>query len=126
MNDYRQRIVIGGDERAGYGFAVVDEPRSSLDVLLGDGFAENVVERRPALERWTLYHTRGPEERHLCQLDYILLSPALARRNGDGGARHRARRPAVSHHRAARPGVASAIRASAGTGRRRRTTARSP
>jgi endonuclease/exonuclease/phosphatase family metal-dependent hydrolase len=50
-------------------------------VLLGDGFAHNIVERRPELDRWTLYHTRGPQERHLCQLDYILLSPALARRN---------------------------------------------
>lgn len=82
MNDYRQRVVIGGDQRAGYDFTVVDEPGSCLDVLLGDGFAENIVERRPPLERWTLYHTRGPDERHLCQLDYILLSPALARLNG--------------------------------------------
>lgn len=81
MNDYRQRIVISGDERAGYGFTVVNEARSCLDVLLADGFAENVVEHRPELDRWTLYHTRGPDERHLCQLDYILLSPALARRN---------------------------------------------
>ena len=31
--------------------------------------------------RWTLFHTRGPQERHLCQLDYILLSPALAASN---------------------------------------------
>ena len=67
---------------AGYRFELVDEERSpALDVLLADGFCENVVERRPELDRWTLYHTRGPEERHLCQLDYILLSPALARRN---------------------------------------------
>ena len=41
----------------------------------------NAVERRPALDRWTLYHTRGPQERHLCQLDYVLLSPSLAERN---------------------------------------------
>ena len=39
------------------------------------------MERRPVMDRWTLYHTRGPEERHLCQLDYILASPALARTN---------------------------------------------
>ena len=82
MNDYRQRVVIGGTDRGGgYEFEVVDEAQSSLDTLLADGFAENVVERRPELDRWTLYHPRGPEERHLCQLDYILLSPALARRN---------------------------------------------
>ncbi|WP_442583201.1 endonuclease/exonuclease/phosphatase family protein [Mesorhizobium sp. ASY16-5R] len=81
LNDYRQRIVIGGDEDPGYDFSVVDEQGSALDILIGDGFAENIVERRPELERWTLYHTRGPQERHLCQLDYLLLSPALAKRN---------------------------------------------
>lgn len=81
LNDYRQRIVIGGDEDPGYDFSVVDEQGSALDILLADGFAENIVERRPELERWTLYHTRGPQERHLCQLDYLLLSPSLAKRN---------------------------------------------
>ena len=81
FNDYRQRIVIGGDTLAGFTFAPTDEPVSCLDVLLADGFAVNAVERRDVLDRWTLYHTRGPLERHLCQLDYILLSPALARRN---------------------------------------------
>jgi predicted extracellular nuclease len=81
FNDYRQRAVIDGDGYSGYRFEVVDEPLSCLDVLLADGFSENVVERRPQMDRWTLYHTRGPQERHLCQLDYILLSSALARRN---------------------------------------------
>jgi len=81
FNDYRQRTVIGGSAHTGYDFTVVDETVSCLNVLLGDGFAENVVERRPELDRWTLYHTRGPDERHLCQLDYILVSPALAREN---------------------------------------------
>ena len=81
FNDYRQRIVIGGDAHTGYSFDVADEPQSCLNVLLADGFCENVVERRPELDRWTLYHTRGPQERHLCQLDYILVSPALARQN---------------------------------------------
>ncbi len=81
FNDYRQRIMVSGDDRTGYEFSVVDETVSGLDILLADGFAVNAVERRPALERWTLYHTRGPRERHLCQLDYILLSPALAKRN---------------------------------------------
>jgi predicted extracellular nuclease len=81
LNDYRQRVKIGGDAHGGYDFQVVDEPQSSLEVLLAGGFCENIVERRPELDRWTLYHTRGPEERHLCQLDYILLSPALAAAN---------------------------------------------
>ena len=81
FNDYRQRVAIEGDQHLGYSFSVISEPRSSLDVLLADGFAENVVERRPELDRWTLYHSRGPQERHLCQLDYILLSAALSRHN---------------------------------------------
>ncbi|MCA0275236.1 MAG: endonuclease/exonuclease/phosphatase family protein [Proteobacteria bacterium] len=81
MNDYRQKLAIGGDSYQGYSFTPVNETGSCLDVLLADGFAENVVERLPEMERWTLYHTRGPQERHLCQLDYILLSPSLARTN---------------------------------------------
>ncbi|MBZ3692559.1 endonuclease/exonuclease/phosphatase family protein [Phyllobacterium calauticae] len=81
FNDYRERIVIGGDSLAGYTFDPVREATSSVDVLLDGGFCENLVERRPVMDRWTLYHTRGPEERHLCQLDYILASPALARTN---------------------------------------------
>lgn len=81
FNDYRERIVIAGDARSGFSFDPVAEVRSSLDVLLEDGFSENVVDRLAPLERWTLYHTRGPLERHLCQLDYILLSPLLAAQN---------------------------------------------
>ncbi|PWV99081.1 endonuclease/exonuclease/phosphatase family protein [Hoeflea marina] len=79
FNDYREKLVISGDRRNGHAFEPVTEKLSSLDVLLADGFAVNAVERRPVLDRWTLYHTRGPAERHLCQLDYILLSPALDR-----------------------------------------------
>ncbi len=80
LNDYRERIVITGDEFDGFRFDHVREERSGIDPLFADGFCVNVVERLPEKERWTLYHTRGPEERHLCQLDYILLSPALAAR----------------------------------------------
>ncbi len=81
FNDYGERVVIGGDGVDGYTFTPVREETSALDVLTADGFAENVVERLPEIDRWTLYHTRGPQERHLCQLDYILLSPSLAARN---------------------------------------------
>ncbi|MGH6860448.1 MAG: endonuclease/exonuclease/phosphatase family protein [Phyllobacterium sp.] len=83
FNDYRERVVIGGDTLSGHTFQPVGEPSSCLEVLLEGGFCENLVERRPVMDRWTLYHTRGPQERHLCQLDYILASPALARGNGD-------------------------------------------
>jgi len=81
MNDYRQRVKISGDAVDSYRFDVIDEDISSVDVLTEGGFCENVVERRPEMDRWSFYHTRGPEERHLCQLDYILLSRALAAKN---------------------------------------------
>jgi predicted extracellular nuclease len=82
FNDYRERVLISGDLRDGFVFQPVQEEISCLNVLTGDGFSVNVVERRPEIDRWTLYHTRGPAERHLCQLDYIL-SPSLARHNGN-------------------------------------------
>ncbi len=81
INDYRERIVISGDAFSGHRFERVTETDSPLDVLTAGGLCENVVERLPELERWTLYHTRGPQERHLCQLDYILLSRRLAETN---------------------------------------------
>lgn len=81
LNDYRERVVISGDMHEGYDFQPLREARSCIDVLTAGDFCENVVERRPEMDRWTLYHTRGPAERHLCQLDYILLSRGLARRN---------------------------------------------
>lgn len=81
-NDYRERILVRGGDLDNHTFAAVAEPDSALNVLLADGFSVNPVERRPPLERWTLFHTRGPSERHLCQLDYLLLSPALAEANG--------------------------------------------
>lgn len=82
-NDYRERVIVGGGDLDEYTFALVQEAESALDILLGDGFAVNPVERRGALDRWTLFHSRGPKERHLCQLDYLLLSPALARANAE-------------------------------------------
>ena len=81
MNDYQEKVVVSGNRRLGYRFDHVREATSALDVFSADGFAVNPVERRPELDRWTLYHARGPQEQHLCQLDYIWLSPALAARN---------------------------------------------
>ena len=81
LNDYYEKIAITGNQWDGHNFTAVEEPENCLNVFLEDGFAVNLVERRPVLDRWTLYHTRGPQERHLCQLDYIWASPALARRN---------------------------------------------
>tara|TARA_R110000751_G_scaffold189187_2_gene295146 strand:+ start:683 stop:1792 length:1110 start_codon:yes stop_codon:yes gene_type:complete len=81
MNDYQERVLITGDYANGFDFEPISEDMSALDVLTNDGFSENVVRRRTELDRWTLYHTRGPQERHLCQLDYLLLSPSLASHN---------------------------------------------
>ncbi|TKT80081.1 endonuclease/exonuclease/phosphatase family protein [Aquamicrobium sp. LC103] len=81
FNDYRERIVISGGGAEGLRFDPAQEAQSCVNVLTAGGFCENIVERRPEMDRWTLYHTRGPQERHLCQLDYILVSAALARTN---------------------------------------------
>ncbi len=81
LNDYRERIIVEGDRRNGYVFRRVEEGVSAVDVFTGDGFVENPVLRPAEDDRWTLYHNMGPDDRYLCQLDYILLSPELARRN---------------------------------------------
>ena len=81
MNDYQERVDVIGRRGAGYRFEHQDEAESALDVFSHDGFAENVVRRREPLDRWTLYHARGPQEQWLCQLDYLWLSPDLAAHN---------------------------------------------
>ena len=80
LNDYSSRIIVSG-ERGRETFESVEDPSPAIEALVADGFAVNPVERLHPLDRWTLYHTNGPEERHLCQLDYLLLSPALAAEN---------------------------------------------
>lgn len=81
LNDYRERIIVDGDRQTGYRFTPVEEERSGFDPLVENGFAASLVDRRQPMERWTLYHSRGPAEQHLCQLDYILASPSLAASN---------------------------------------------
>ncbi|MHB2167515.1 endonuclease/exonuclease/phosphatase family protein [Alsobacter sp. R-9] len=79
LNDYTQRVVGEGLQDAG---------ACGIDPLL-DRFAVNPVDRLPAKERWTHFHRAWSEERgdyvseHV-QLDYVLLSPALAA-SGDLG-----------------------------------------
>ncbi len=81
LNDYRSRIVVEGDKYTGHRFIPVTEPASGFDPLVEDGFSESLVARLPEMEQWTLFHSRGPQEQHLCQLDYLLASPAIATRN---------------------------------------------
>lgn len=81
MNDYQERIDVIGSRRTGYRFEHRVEDTSALDTFSQDGFVENAVGQLDPLERWTLYHARGPQEQWLCQLDYLWLSPALAKAN---------------------------------------------
>ena len=75
LNDYRAKRALDGDP-----LRLDDVAHSGIDPLFEDGFSHNVVDRLPRLDRWTHYWSGG---RELSQLDYILLSPALARRNPD-------------------------------------------
>jgi len=74
LNDYRELIGPGG--------VVVPAGPSGIDPMFED-FAINPVAELPAYERWTHFHRAWSEtlgrivEEHV-QLDYLLLSPALA------------------------------------------------
>lgn len=81
LNDYRERIVVEGSLRKQCDFTLAEEAEAGFDPLLEDGFAVDLVARRAPLDRWTLFHSRGPGEQHLCQLDYLLASPSLAEAN---------------------------------------------
>jgi endonuclease/exonuclease/phosphatase family metal-dependent hydrolase len=81
MNDYKEKLTIAGSKRKGFTFTHELEAESALDIFAHDGFVENAMLRRPVDDRWTLFHTRGLIERHLCQLDYIWLSRALVHAN---------------------------------------------
>jgi endonuclease/exonuclease/phosphatase family metal-dependent hydrolase len=73
------------------------DPDHALAPLLADGFAVDVVKRiADPRQRWTHYF---PADDSYRQLDYLLLSPALARRNAEavptilrGGLPYRAER----------------------------------
>ena len=91
LNDYRERLVVTGSRLSGRGFRHVEDRPSGLEPLFEGGFSENLVGRRPADDRWTLFHAGGPEReggapqeretQHCVQLDYILASPHVARTN---------------------------------------------
>ena len=99
-----QRVSIAGDDVAGYSFEPVDEAQSCLDVLLADGFCENVVERRPELDRWTLYHTRGPAGAASVPARLHPVVAGAGAHERHGRARHRPQRPALAHDLSARAG----------------------
>lgn len=71
-DDYQGSFVVLGDlnDYAGAG--------SGIDPLLNHPELRNVIDRRPANDRWTHYWARGNQYH---QLDYLLLSDALAQAN---------------------------------------------
>ncbi|MEE9375789.1 MAG: endonuclease/exonuclease/phosphatase family protein [Rhizobiaceae bacterium] len=91
LNDYTERVVIGGSSRLGHKFTMINETKSGVQPLLANGFSHDLLKRREEDNRWTLHFawgdsksTRDPdmrEVRHLVQLDYLLASPALAKTN---------------------------------------------
>ncbi len=70
--------VICGDFNDFYEVDGVPTRHSALGPLLADGFAVDPMQARALDDRWTHYY---PEGDAYVQLDYILLSPRLARAN---------------------------------------------
>jgi len=81
MNDYTSRVIVSGDRFTHYSFEHAEEQQAGFYPLFDGDFSCNLVDRRNLFDQWTLYHSRGPQEQHLCQLDYILASPILAKKN---------------------------------------------
>ncbi|WP_284180307.1 endonuclease/exonuclease/phosphatase family protein [Rhabdaerophilum sp. SD176] len=77
IGDFNDYMEIDGD-RAPRDLMTGRPSPGGIGALLDPGFAVNLVERRPAEDRWTAYH---PPDDVYCQLDYILVSPALAEAN---------------------------------------------
>lgn len=65
LNDYRESIMIGGDEWNGYEFKKVMEEESEINVMMGEGFEVNMVERSKVMDRWKIYNKRGKMERKI-------------------------------------------------------------
>lgn len=53
---------------------------SGIEVLTNGDFADNILRRRAAEDRWTTYY--GADDQY-AQLDFMLLSPAMSRANPD-------------------------------------------
>jgi len=81
LNAYTEIVKVGGGLRKDLTFTHTKALPSSIDTLLDNNFAEDLISRRDEMDRWTLYHSRGLQERHLCQLDYLIASKALSEKN---------------------------------------------
>ncbi len=77
LNDYRQVIKVRKalDDNGNRQEDIEVPDESGVDPLLFDGFGVNLVEALPDKDRWTHFYAT---EQHKTQLDYIIVSPALA------------------------------------------------
>ncbi|SPJ25118.1 endonuclease/exonuclease/phosphatase family protein [Palleronia abyssalis] len=73
LNDYTQLIKVFADGTE----EVRPQDESGVDPLLEDGFGINLLETLPETDRWTHYYAW---DRQKTQLDYLIASPALARK----------------------------------------------
>jgi predicted extracellular nuclease len=81
LNDFYEKLVITEDANENRSFTMMPELENAVSVLMEGGFCENLVGRREADDRWTNYHNKGPQERQLTQVDYLLASHSLAGKN---------------------------------------------
>lgn len=72
LNDHRSRILAGG---------VVEDTRPSGVDALFDDFAVDAAAALPPIARWTCFSAEAAPGGGHVQLDYLLLSPALAAAN---------------------------------------------
>lgn len=79
VGDFNDYIEIDGDTDL-RNLATGQPSPGGISALLDPDFAVNLMARRPAEDRWTTYH--APDDVY-CQLDYILVSPAVAEANPD-------------------------------------------
>ena len=80
LNDYRQVIKVRKallpDGRRVEDIVILDaDDPSGVDPLLADGFGINLLAALPPEDRWTHFYSGA---HHKTQLDYIIVSPALA------------------------------------------------
>lgn len=77
LNDYKQVIKVRKSLDAnGNRIEDIEEPNESgVEPLLFDGFGINIVNNLAASDRWTHFYAGGQSK---TQLDYIIVSPALA------------------------------------------------
>ena len=78
LNDWRDRLRLVRDEDGMLEARSERAEASGLDPLWADHFAVDLMDRLPAIERWTHHWAEG---RELAALDHVFVSRALAQAN---------------------------------------------